>query len=191
MHNTAADWDILNFFRVKHRQVKHSIPVECSWSPPDVGELLLCCDGASKDIPGTAGAGVVVRDHDCNFVGEMSIGLGRTNNFLAELYGVIVGLEWDVKWAVRKVVVRSDSIGAISSFLNSNILWFARQRWRRIQDNYDSIRFGHTYREANFAVVSMAKRGCLLRNGEGLNYDERPYFLHSLEYHHVSYFRFK
>ncbi|XP_026399704.1 uncharacterized protein LOC113295588 [Papaver somniferum] len=166
-------------------------PIECFWSPPDRDEILLCCDGDAKGNPGVAGAGVVVRDHDCNFIGATSIGLGRTNNYLAELYGIIIGLEWALKWNVRRVLVRSDSVSAVMAFTTSNVPWFARQRWKRIQESYDSIRFVHTYREANFTADCMAKRGCLLRNGEGLNYDERPYFLNSLEYPDVSYFRFK
>ncbi|XP_026442382.1 uncharacterized protein LOC113341884 [Papaver somniferum] len=95
------------------------------WMPElledSLDELLLCFDGAAKGNPGMAGAGVVVRDHDCNFVCAMSIGLGRTNNFLADLYGVIVGLEWARKWVVRKVLARSDSVGAIMAFSNSNV----------------------------------------------------------------------
>ncbi|XP_026400416.1 uncharacterized protein LOC113296324 [Papaver somniferum] len=145
MHNTSEDLEILNCFGVRHRQVKIIQPIECSWVPPNWDERLLCCDGAAKGNPGRAGAGVVVRDAGCDFVGAMSIGLGRTNNFLAELYGVIVGLEWAMKWSVRKILVKSDSIGAITAFKNSNLPWFARQRWRRIQDYYVSIRFVHTY----------------------------------------------
>ncbi|XP_026378413.1 uncharacterized protein LOC113272833 [Papaver somniferum] len=166
-------------------------PVECFWTPPNRDELLLCCDGAAKGNPGIAWAGVVARDADCNFIGAMTIGLGRTNNFLAELYGIIVGLEWALKWVVRKILVRSDSMGAVMTFTNSNMPWFARQRWRKIQESYDFIRFVHTYREANFAADAMAKRDYLLRNGKVLNNDERPYFLNSLEYPNVSYFRLK
>ncbi|XP_026378407.1 uncharacterized protein LOC113272825 [Papaver somniferum] len=190
MHNTTSDLEILNFFRVKHREVKQTMPVECFWIPPGRDELLLCCDGAAKENPGVAGAGVIARDHDCNFVGAMSIGLGRTTNFLAEIYVVIVGLEWARKWDFRRILIRSDSMGAIKAFSDSNIPWFARKRWRSIQQSYNSIRFVHTYREAKFVVDSMSKRGCLLRNGEGLNYDERPYFLYSLEFPDVCYFRF-
>ncbi|XP_026399696.1 uncharacterized protein LOC113295580 [Papaver somniferum] len=124
----------------------------------------------------------------CSF----ATGNGSQNKqFPDELYGITVGLEWALKWVVRKILVLSDSMGAVMAFTNSNMPWFARKRWRKIQESYDSIRFVHTYREANFATDAMAKRGYLLRNGEGLNYDERPYFLNSLEYPNVAYFRFK
>ncbi|XP_026443246.1 uncharacterized protein LOC113343178 [Papaver somniferum] len=84
-------------------------------------ELLLCCDCAAKGNPGIAWAGVVARDANCNFIGTMSIGLGRTNNFLAELYGITVGLDWALKWVVRKILMRSDSMGGVMAFNNSNM----------------------------------------------------------------------
>lgn len=78
MHNTVADLE-LNFFRVSHRRVKVVEPIECFWTPPNSGELKLCCDGAARGNPGRAGAGVVVRDSNCLVSGAMSIGLGVTN----------------------------------------------------------------------------------------------------------------
>ncbi|XP_026400452.1 uncharacterized protein LOC113296360 [Papaver somniferum] len=52
-------------------------------------DVVCAARGKGADI---AGAGVVVRDEECNVLGTMSIGLGITNSFLAELYGIIVGL---------------------------------------------------------------------------------------------------
>lgn len=48
MHNTVEDVRVLNFFRVRHRKVKHVEPLPCFWSPPDINELLLCCDGVER-----------------------------------------------------------------------------------------------------------------------------------------------
>ncbi|XP_026445437.1 uncharacterized protein LOC113346046 [Papaver somniferum] len=88
------------------RQVNHTVPVEVFWVPPKRGEIMLCCDGAARgNGNGIAGAGVVVRDEECNVLGAMSIGLGITNSFLAELYGIIVGLDWAVKWGIRRVLI--------------------------------------------------------------------------------------
>ncbi|XP_026454908.1 uncharacterized protein LOC113356104 [Papaver somniferum] len=86
MHNSVSDLCILNFFRVVHRRVKSIQPVECQWHPPPRNVLLLCCDGAARDNPGRAGAGVVARDADCNVVGAMSIGLSITNNYMVEIF---------------------------------------------------------------------------------------------------------
>ncbi|XP_026399784.1 uncharacterized protein LOC113295672 [Papaver somniferum] len=90
MHNSVYDLCILNFFRVLHRRVKTIQPIECHWKPTPRNVLLLCCDGAAKDNPGRAGASDVARDADCNVVGAMSIGLGITNNYMAEIFGIIV-----------------------------------------------------------------------------------------------------
>lgn len=192
MFNFVEELQILNFFKVHHRQVNHTVPVEVFWVPPERGEIMLCCDGATRgNGAGIAGAGVVVRDEECNVLGAMSIGLGITNSFLAELYGIIVGLEWAVKWGIRRVLIWSDSVSAIYALENMALPWFVIQRWEDVRQLYDSIRFKHTYRETNFAADIMAKRGCQLGEGEGINYDGRPDFLNSIEYPHVSYFRFK
>ncbi|XP_026455275.1 uncharacterized protein LOC113356376 [Papaver somniferum] len=169
MHNSVYDLSILNFFRVHHRRVRNIQPLECFWSPPPRDVLLLCCDGAAKGNPGRAGAGVVARDADCNVVGAMSIGLGVANNYMAELFGILVGLEWVVQWGMRRIIVRSDSISAVTNFSNLNVPWMIKLRWEILQGFYDSISFEHTYREANFAADIMAKRGCLLRNGQGFS----------------------
>ncbi|XP_026378707.1 uncharacterized protein LOC113273159 [Papaver somniferum] len=94
MKNCAEDIVLLDYFRVAHRRVKHQDPVEFFWNPPEDNELQICCDGAEKGIPGIAGAGVVARDAHCSVLGPMSIGLGVTTNYLAELYGILIGLEW-------------------------------------------------------------------------------------------------
>ncbi|XP_026399670.1 uncharacterized protein LOC113295554 [Papaver somniferum] len=132
--------------------------VECFWEPPDVGELLLCCDGAAKGNPGNAGAGVVARDASCTVLGAISIGLGVTTNYLAEIYGIIIGLEWETKWRILRVKIRTDSKAARIGFTSNALTWFSRDRWREIQTKYDFIHFDHTFREENFAADNMAKR---------------------------------
>ncbi|XP_026455014.1 uncharacterized protein LOC113356176 [Papaver somniferum] len=125
--------------RVFYLVHEHSVRIKSFMhnTPPPRNCLLLYCDGAAKDNPGRAGDGVVVKDADCNVDGAMSIGLRITNNFMAELCAILVGLEWAI-----------------------------RQRWIQVQNSYDSISFDHTYRETNFSADDMAKRGCLLTNGE-------------------------
>ncbi|XP_026396011.1 uncharacterized protein LOC113290645 [Papaver somniferum] len=182
---------IMDYFRVLHRRIKLHQPVECYWVPPNEDEIILCCDGAARGNSGVEGEGVVARDASCNVFGAMSIGLGVTTNFLEELYGIITGLEWAIRWGVRRVFIRFDSSSVIEAFRNSNLPWFSRQRWLDINRNYESIRFIHTYREANFAADSMDKKGCYLASGVGLHYDARPHFMNSVEYPNVVYYRFK
>ncbi|XP_026399726.1 uncharacterized protein LOC113295610 [Papaver somniferum] len=82
--STSLYFDI---WLVHHRQVNHTVPVEIFWVPPERGEIMLCCDGAARgNGSGIAGAGVVVRDEECNILGAMSIGLGITNSFFLQNY---------------------------------------------------------------------------------------------------------
>ncbi|XP_026434581.1 uncharacterized protein LOC113332120 [Papaver somniferum] len=97
MNNTVDDLKVLDYFKVSHRQVKMHNPVECRWTPSALDELLLCCDGVARGNPGVDGAGVVARDYEANIVSVMSVGLGITSNYLAEIYGTIVGLKWAVQ----------------------------------------------------------------------------------------------
>ncbi|XP_026448336.1 uncharacterized protein LOC113348706 [Papaver somniferum] len=138
-----------------------------------------------------AGAGVVARNSACEVVGEMCVGLGIISNYMAELYSILIGLEWAVQWGYRDVLVRTDSSSVITSLEGVTIPWFARHRWYDVKGMFDSINFVHTYREANFAADKMAKTGCLLDNGVRLTFVGRPDLLNSIEFPYVSYFRLK
>ncbi|XP_026417174.1 uncharacterized protein LOC113312652 [Papaver somniferum] len=105
MNNSDDDVVLLNYFIVQHRSVKLHHPVACFWLPPEANELQICCDGAARGNPGVAGAGVVARDEHCSVLGAMSIGLGVTTNYLAELYGIIVGLEWAMQWGFSCICI--------------------------------------------------------------------------------------
>ncbi|XP_026399788.1 uncharacterized protein LOC113295676 [Papaver somniferum] len=118
----------------------------------------------------------------CRDKSAMCIGLGIASNYLAELYGILVGLEWATQWGYRRVVIRSDSSSVITSLEMDNVRWFAQQRWTDIKKLYDSIRFVHTFRKVNFAADGMDKRGCLLEDGVGLHFVGRPVFLHFIEF---------
>ncbi|XP_026378408.1 uncharacterized protein LOC113272826 [Papaver somniferum] len=165
MLNRVEDLEILDFFRVKCRKVKILEPVECLWQPPMQNQLLLFCDGASRGNPGAAGAGVVARNSACEVVGAMCVVLGVISNSLAELYSILIGLDWAVQWGYRDVLLRTDSMSVITALEGDNIPWFARQRWYEAKVKFDSIQLVHTFREANFAADKMAKTGCFLDSG--------------------------
>ncbi|XP_026443244.1 uncharacterized protein LOC113343176 [Papaver somniferum] len=78
MRNSVEDMVLLDYFRVVHRSVRHQQPIEVLWQPPELNEILICCDGAARGNPGIAGAGVVERDSSCAVLGAFSIGLGVT-----------------------------------------------------------------------------------------------------------------
>lgn len=85
MKNCCEDMKILDYFCVRYRRVHFHEPVECFWAAPGDSELLLCCHRAARGNPGMAGAGVVARDSTCAVLGAISIGLGMTTNYLAEV----------------------------------------------------------------------------------------------------------
>ncbi|XP_026399241.1 uncharacterized protein LOC113295102 [Papaver somniferum] len=147
MLNSAEDVMILDYFRVVH-SVKHQQHVEVFWQPPDDNELQICCDGPARGNPGIAGDGVVARDANCAVLGAMSISLSVTSNYLAELYEIIVGLEWAMQWGFERICVRSDSFGVVEAFKNSSIPWFSRSRWMAICRHYVSI----SYRKVKHSV---------------------------------------
>lgn len=134
MRNCAEDIIILGFFHVQHRKIKQLKPIECFWQPPDENEVQICCDGAARGNPGVVGDGVVARDASFSVLGAMSIGLGITNNYLAELYGIIVGMVWEVRWGFRRICIRSGSNSVAETWKNTNLPWFARQIGRQFVD---------------------------------------------------------
>ncbi|XP_026459745.1 uncharacterized protein LOC113360451 [Papaver somniferum] len=159
MFNSQDDLRILSFFRVRHRQVKHFDPIKCFWEPPQNNEMILCCDGVARGNPGRAGAGVVVRDANANVVGAMSVGFGVQTNYLAELFCVIVGLEWAVKFEVGSICIRTDSMSVVLVFSGDDVIvpWFLRTRWMAMKVRYNSIRFIHSYREATLRLIVWPK----------------------------------
>ncbi|XP_026442388.1 uncharacterized protein LOC113341892 [Papaver somniferum] len=130
MYNSQEDLQLLSFFRVRHRSVKHAVLKECFWEPPRSNEIMLCCDVAARGNPGGAGAGVVVRDANANVIAAMSVGFGVQTNYLAELFCIIVGLEWAVKFESQNICIRTDSMSAVLVFSgdNNEVPWFLRSR---------------------------------------------------------------
>lgn len=177
----GEDVNILNYFNVTRRSLKTTTSVECTWIPPDLDELMICCDGAAEDNPGNAGIGVVARNHDCDVLGAVSMGLGMKSNYWAEVMAVVYGMEWAKKWGYRNLKVRSDSTAAIQAFMSKNIPWQIRSRWLAICDHYDRVVYEQVFREVNFSADGLAKRGAQLGDGVMHNYDSRPSFLQSVE----------
>ncbi|XP_026397133.1 uncharacterized protein LOC113291861 [Papaver somniferum] len=190
MYNTVDDLRILNYFKVQHRSCKISRPIEVSWSPPFPKDIMICCDGASFGNPGKDGAGVIVRDANSAFLGAIYVGLGWQTNFIAEVCAIIYGMMLDKRWMVRKICIRSDSKSCLQSFQNGALPWQLQQKWRMARSFYDTIRYVHSFREANFAVDSLSKQACLLAEDTYEFYEGRPGFILSVEWPGVVYFRF-
>ncbi|XP_026398829.1 uncharacterized protein LOC113294661 [Papaver somniferum] len=116
MHNNLDDLRILNYFKVRHRSCKFSTPIEVSWTPPNPGEIMICCDGASLGNPGHAGYGVTFRDSNLAVLGVLCVGLGWQTNYYAEVCVVIYGAMLAKRWNVKNLCIRSDSMSCIQAF---------------------------------------------------------------------------
>ncbi|XP_026420035.1 uncharacterized protein LOC113316016 [Papaver somniferum] len=131
-------------------------PVECFWEPPEVNDIMLCCDGVSRGNPDIVGAGVIARGADLSVLGAMCVGFGIQTNYLDEIFCVIIGFEWAVKFGIGNVCIRTDSLAAVTIF-SSNILAlprFIRSRWVAVRARKHSF-YSHF-------TDALGKWGCLL-----------------------------
>jgi hypothetical protein len=86
------------------------LPISPSlWSPPPCDFLKLNFDGASKGNPGAAGYGVVFRDHLGNIKAIGAGALGHSTNNVAELWGLISGLQMASQNNYKRLIVEGDS----------------------------------------------------------------------------------
>jgi ribonuclease HI len=72
-------------------------------------KLIINTDGCSKNNPGPAAIGVVLRDITFKKVATISQALGEATNNEAEYKAVIAGLEKALKMGATQVEIRSDS----------------------------------------------------------------------------------
>jgi ribonuclease HI len=72
-------------------------------------KLIINTDGCSKNNPGPAAIGVVLRDAALKKVATIAEALGEATNNEAEYRAVIAGLEKALKLGATQVEVRSDS----------------------------------------------------------------------------------
>jgi ribonuclease HI len=79
------------------------------WSPPPEAFVKLNFDGASKGNPGAAGYGVVIRNHYGHILDIAAGPLGHTTNNVAELWGLIKGLQLAIKNHYTQIIVEGDS----------------------------------------------------------------------------------
>ncbi|GLJ11561.1 hypothetical protein SUGI_0171160 [Cryptomeria japonica] len=79
------------------------------WSPPTTGNIKVNFDGASCGNPGKSGYGAIIRDKFGNFVGANYGPLGINTNNMAEMAGLLAGLEWCVARGFQDIEIEGDS----------------------------------------------------------------------------------
>jgi ribonuclease HI len=141
------------------------------WSPPPEGFVKLNFDGASKGNPGAAGYGVVYRNHHGHILEIMAGSLGHSTNNVAELWGLIKGLQLAIKSNYTKVIVEGDSqviIGLLRRILNGAKPDSISPSWRLshgLQITADLLNPNHVFipahikRKANQVVDELANLG--------------------------------
>ncbi len=118
---SAIDWDVLyrNAPDAERDEVDDLFRelIERLGPQPDVadaasvrgGDIVVCCDGASRGNPGPAAVGVVLLDSAGHEVVAWGEGIGRATNNVAEYRAAIAGLEKALELGARRVEVRADS----------------------------------------------------------------------------------
>ncbi|GLJ37938.1 hypothetical protein SUGI_0772040 [Cryptomeria japonica] len=79
------------------------------WSPPKRGTIKVNFDGASRGNPRKSSYGAIMRDEFGNFVGAKYGPLGINTNNMAEMAGLLAGLEWCVAHGFQDVEIEGDS----------------------------------------------------------------------------------
>ncbi|XP_026459417.1 uncharacterized protein LOC113360085 [Papaver somniferum] len=87
---------IMQYFLIQPRNLRRFRIIEFFLYLPSGEDILLCCDGASRGNPGTAGYGFIARNQYEDFVIAESGGLGVTTNYVAEFYASIRSMEWAI-----------------------------------------------------------------------------------------------
>ncbi|OVA15282.1 Ribonuclease H domain [Macleaya cordata] len=190
MHNSVHNLSTFRRFGVMYRPTKTLRVRDCLWVDPEPGELKICCDGTSTGNPGNAGAGVVFRDSDRSFLAGISGGLKVCSNYAAETSAIIIGVEWALDNGFTHFWVVSDSKVTIENFKKGKIPWWLWGRWISILNRNPQMHISHVYRETNFLVDSMAKRGAHLGAGQLVFFNQRPSFLFTIEHSDNHYYRF-
>ncbi|XP_026377719.1 uncharacterized protein LOC113272019 [Papaver somniferum] len=191
MFNIVDDLRILNYFKVQHRVCKNSTPVEISWSPSELGEIMICCDGASLGNQSQAGASVSFKDSNSRVLGALCVGLGWQTNFYAEVCAIIYGIILAKIFNVKKIYVHSDSMSCIQALQKGELHWQLTPKWKMAYAFYNNVRYVHSYREANFTTDALAKQAYLLVEDSYEFYEGRRMFILAVEWLGEVYYRFK
>ncbi|XLR04880.1 hypothetical protein HN51_059755 [Arachis hypogaea] len=83
------------------------------WVPPSEGTIKLNVDGSSRENPGRAGCGGLLRDQDGNCIAGFVSHIGFASSVAAELVAIRHGLWLAWQFGYRKVECESDCMVAL------------------------------------------------------------------------------
>ncbi|GLJ42430.1 hypothetical protein SUGI_0879190 [Cryptomeria japonica] len=112
-------WNLTKISGYKLMEKKQNKASEV-WFPPKIGNFKMNFDGASRGNPRKSGYGVIIRNELGNFVGAKYGSLGINTNNMAELAGLLAGMEWCVAHGIQDVEVEGDSQIILNGISNKN-----------------------------------------------------------------------
>jgi ribonuclease HI len=139
-----------------------------NWTPPPERFIKVNFDGASKGNPGSAGFGAVLRDSNGKILGLEAGFLGDTTNNVAELTGLLRGLQSAIGKGYHQIILEGDSqviIGLTTKLIHGGNLDKASPSWRlqflledfsQLLQPQLSIIASHVRREANKVADCLA-----------------------------------
>ncbi|GAU46467.1 hypothetical protein TSUD_402340 [Trifolium subterraneum] len=141
------------------------INVMIGWEPPSQGWVKLNTDGARKNER-VAGCGGIIRNNIGDWIGGFAKHVGSCSAFVAELWGVLEGLNYAWKLGFKKVELEIDSaivVDAVNSGETNSAMGIALIRSiRRIIALNWNVKVYHSYRESNLCADAFANLGCAL-----------------------------
>ncbi|KAF6148117.1 hypothetical protein GIB67_011892 [Kingdonia uniflora] len=148
---------------------------------PNHGEIKINTDGAARGNPRKGSIGCIFRDSEGKILGSFAQGLGLVSNYTAECMEIIKGVDlaasngWLIAW------VESDFKAVVEAFHSDIIPWILEAEWANVKQSIQQIRISATWREANFSVDALSKRGAYLLDGLCEFSLSRPEFLKKIK----------
>lgn len=140
---------------------------------------ILFFDGASKNNPGAAGAGGIIKNHNGTSICRYEWGLGKVSNNAAKAYRLLLGTIILSRRGLRNAIILGDSAIIISSMITGKefIKEGLNNTRTRIIDNLRNmgeITFMHVLRENNAEADSLANEAVKRHQGQ-VREDDRIY----------------
>ncbi|KAL3700247.1 hypothetical protein R1sor_018269 [Riccia sorocarpa] len=138
--------------------------VASTTNPTTTGVYRIEYDGASKGNPGRAGAGALLRHPDGSVLCELTVGLGKTTNNVAEYRGLIAGLRKARELGIKRIQAQGDSklvtmqLRDVWAVKNENLAVLCKEA-KDLAGSFESFEIRHVDREWNSAADALANKG--------------------------------
>jgi ribonuclease HI len=108
-HYILQSWQPILINQLASRMHKHQKTSPTTWSPPPTNFIKINFNGASKGNPGPAGYGAILRNSNGKILCLIAVFLGETTNNVAELIGLLRGLQIAIDKHHHKIILEGDS----------------------------------------------------------------------------------